>query len=174
MKAAERSNRRQTVGMTVVKETKLPGVGVKHDFRTEDGREIGVLAHKDGRRDIVVYDAVDPDTCSMQVTFNESDARTLAELLGVSQVNAAVEAVQQEIEGLAIEWLTIEENSPLADRTIGDGAFRTRTGVSIVAVIRDSDPHPAPGPDFGLLAHDVIVAVGTVEGLALVRDLLTP
>ncbi len=160
--------------MTVVKETTLPGVGVKHDFQTEDGREVGVLAHKDGRRDIVVYDAVDPDTCSMQVTFTEGDSRTLAELLGVSKVNAAVEAVQQEIEGLAIEWLTIESSSPLAGKTIGDGAFRTKTGVSIVAVIRGSSPHPAPGPDFGLHADDVIVAVGTVEGLALVRDLVAP
>ena len=158
--------------MTVVKETKLPGVGVKHDFNTEDGREIGVLVHRDGRRDIVVYDADDPDTCSMQVTFTDGDSRTLAELLGVSQVNTAVEAVQQEIEGLAIEWLTVEPTSPLAGKTIGDGAFRTKTGVSIVAVIRGADPHPAPGPEFGLHADDVIVAVGTVDGLALVRGLL--
>lgn len=158
--------------MTLVNETKLPGVGVKHDFATEDGREIGVLAHKDGRRDIVVYSADDPDRCAMQVSINENDARTLAELLGVSRVNAAVEAVQQEIEGLAIEWLTIEASSPLAGKTIGDGAFRTKTGVSIVAVIRGSTPHPAPGPSFGLEADDVIVAVGTVEGLALVRELL--
>ncbi|MEL6892813.1 MAG: cation:proton antiporter regulatory subunit [Actinomycetota bacterium] len=160
--------------MTVVNETKLPGVGVKHDFATEDGQEVGVLVHKDGRRDIVVYDAEDPDTCSMQVSMTANDSRTLAELLGVSRVNEAVEAVQQEIEGLAIEWLTIEARSPLADRTIGDGAFRTKTGVSIVAVIRGGEPHPAPGPEFGLQHDDVVVAVGTVEGLALVRDLLAP
>ena len=160
--------------MTVVKETKLPGVGVKHDFRTDDGRDVGVLVHKDGRRDIVVYDAVDPDSCSMQVSLAEGDARTLAEMLGVSQVNAAVEAVQQEVEGLAIEWLTIEPTSPLAGKTIGDGAFRTKTGVSIVAVIRGQTPHPAPGPEFDLEPHDVIVSVGTVEGLALVRELIAP
>ena len=160
--------------MAVVRETKLPGVGVKHDFTTDDGREVGVLVHKDGRRDIVVYSADDPDTCSMQMSLQEGDARTLAEMLGVSQVNAAVEAVQQEIEGLAIEWLTIETASPLAGKTIGDGAFRTKTGVSIVAVIRGSDPHPAPGPSFGLEAHDVIVAVGTVDGLASVRQLIAP
>jgi len=160
--------------MAVVRETKLPGVGVKHDFTTDDGREVGVLVHKDGRRDIVVYSAEDPDTCSMQMSLQEGDSRTLAELLGVSQVNEAVQAVQQEIEGLAIEWLTIEETSPLAGKTIGDGAFRTKTGVSIVAVIRDQDPHPAPGPSFGLEAHDVIVAVGTVEGLASVRQLIAP
>ena len=94
--------------MTEVTETHLPGVGVKHDFTTDDGRDVGVLVHQDGRRDIVVYDADDPDKCSMQMSLSAPDTRTLAELLGASQVNTAVQAVQQEIEGLAIEWLTIE------------------------------------------------------------------
>ena len=160
--------------MTEVTETHLPGVGVKHDFTTNDGRDVGVLAHNDGRRDIVVYDADDPDKCSMQMSLSAPDTRTLAELLGTSQVNTAVQAVQQEIEGLAIEWLTIESDSPSAGRTIGDGEFRTRTGVSVVAVIRDDTPFPAPEPDFGLQAGDVAVCVGTVDGLDRMRDLIAP
>lgn len=157
-----------------MRETQLPGVGVKHDFTTDDGRDVGVLVHKDGRRDIVVYDAVDPDSCSMQVSLSATDTRTLAELLGTSQVNTAVQAVQQEIEGLAIEWLTIDPGSPSADRTIGDGAFRTKTGVSVVAVIRDDTPFPAPDPNFGLHSGDVLVCVGTVEGLDRMRSLVDP
>ena len=160
--------------MTEVRETKLPGVGVKHDFTTADGRDVGVLVHRDGRRDIVVYDAVDPDSCSMQVTFSAPDTRTLAELLGTSQVNTAVQAVQHEIEGLAIEWLTLEPASPSSGRTIGDGEFRTRTGVSIVAVIRNDAPFPAPDPDFGLESGDVLVCVGTTDGLDRVRALIAP
>ena len=160
--------------MTEVTETHLPGVGVKHDFTTDDGRDVGVLAHKDGRRDIVVYDAIDPDKCSMQMSLSATDTRTLAELLGTSQVNTAVQVVQQEIEGLALEWLTIESDSPSADQTIGDGEFRTRTGVSVVAVIRHDRPFPAPGPDFELIAGDVLVCVGTVDGLEQVRDLIAP
>lgn len=158
--------------MTTVRETQLPGVGVKHDFATEDGREVGVLTHRDGRRDVVVYDAEDPDKCAMQITMSANDTRTLGELLGTSQVNAAVQAVQQDIEGLAIEWITIDRDSPVAGTTIADTQMRTRTGVSIVAVIRDHVPHPAPGPEFDLIAHDVVVGVGTIEGLARVRDLV--
>ncbi len=110
----------------------------------------------------------------MQVTLSGPDARTLAELLGTSQVNTAVQAVQHEIEGLAIEWLTIEPDSPSAGRTIGNGEFRTKTGVSVVAVIRDDTPFPAPEPDFGLRAGDVAVCVGTVDGLDRMRDLIAP
>ncbi|MFN3257510.1 MAG: cation:proton antiporter regulatory subunit [Ilumatobacter sp.] len=160
--------------MAVVRETSLPGVGVKHDFQTEDGREVGVLVHRDGRRDIVMYDADDPDRCSARMTFSPADTRTLGELLGTSRVTEAVGAVQQEIEGLAIEWITVEPGSPAVDHTIGDGMYRTQTGSSIVAVLRNETPIPAPGPEFGLLVHDVIVAVGTVEGLASMRALIEP
>ncbi|MFK7919536.1 MAG: cation:proton antiporter regulatory subunit [Ilumatobacter sp.] len=159
--------------MTVVRETQLPGVGVKHDFTSQDGREIGVLVHRDGRRDVVVYDAVDPDSCSMQLSLNADDTRTLAEMLGTSQINTAVQVAQQEIEGLAIEWITVEPESSIGGTTIGDGQFRTKTGSSVVAVIRGEVPHPAPGPEFGLESNDVVVAVGTIDGLHLLRQLIS-
>ena len=63
-------------------------------------------------------------------------------------------------------------SSPASGATIGDGMYRTKTGSSIVAVIRDGKSIPAPGPEFGLLAGDVVVAVGTVEGLAAMRELI--
>lgn len=158
--------------MTSVRETKLPGVGVRHDFTTEAGVPMGVLVHRDGRREIMVYDGSDPDSCTSLVTLSPADTRTMNELLGGSQVTEAVAAVQQEIEGLAIEWLHLEADSPAVGRTIGDGAYRTRTGASVVAVIRDSTSIPAPGPDLELLANDTVVAVGTSEGLANLRGLL--
>ena len=85
---------------------------------------------------------------------------------------AAVQAVQQEIEGLTIEWLTIADDSPVAGRTIGDGAFRTRTGVSVVAVIRDEGAIPAPEPGFEPRVDYVIVCVEINDGLARVRQLV--
>jgi K+:H+ antiporter subunit KhtT len=160
--------------MAEVRETKLPGVGVRHEFTTEDGADIGVLVHHDGRREILVYDSDDPDTCSSLVSLSAADTRTVSELLGASRVTEAVTAVQQEIEGLAIEWIELTPSSPASNATIGDGMYRTKTGASIVAVIRDGQSIPAPGPEFGLLAGDVIVAVGTTEGLAAMRELVRP
>lgn len=162
----------QTGSMAEVRETKLPGVGVRHEFTTEDGDDIGVLVHHDGRREILVYDSDDPDKCSSIVALSAADTRTVTELLGASRVTEAVAAVQQEIEGLAIEWIELAPTSPASGATIGDGMYRTKTGSSIVAVIRDGQSIPAPGPEFPLLTGDVIVAVGTVEGLAQMRDLI--
>ena len=36
-------------------ETKLPGIGVRHDFLTDGGRRVGVVSHRNGSRDLVVF-----------------------------------------------------------------------------------------------------------------------
>ncbi len=160
--------------MDEVSETKLPGVGVRHEFTTDDGREVGVLVHHDGRREILIYDTDDPDACTSLVSLSASDSRTMSELLGASQVAETVAAVQQDIEGLSIEWIDLGASSPVAGTSIGEGRYRTRTGASIVAVIRQSESVPAPGPDFSFQPGDVVVAVGTAEGLASLRSLFLP
>jgi TrkA domain protein len=158
--------------MAAVRETKLPGVGVRHEFTTNDGQDVGVLVHHDGRREILVSDTDDPDACTSLVRLTPDDTRTMSELLGASQVTEAVEAVQQQIEGLAIEWVEIEPTSSAVGTTIGDGQFRTRTGASVVAVIRAGQSVPAPGPEFAFAADDVVVAVGTADGVESLRTLL--
>ncbi len=158
--------------MKEVRETHLPGVGVRHEFDTETGQRVGVIVHRDGRREIVVYDRQDPDACSSLVELSSGDTRTMAELLGASQVTEAVAAVRHDIKGLSIEWIELPSSSPAIGMSIGQGEYRTRTGASIVAVMRDDLSVPAPEPDFAFQAGDVVVAVGTVEGLASLRALL--
>ncbi|MFP5319353.1 MAG: cation:proton antiporter regulatory subunit [Acidimicrobiia bacterium] len=158
--------------MAEVTEIRLPGVGVRHEFTTSSGERLGVLAHRSGRREIVVYHRDDPDAASTILHLSPDDTRTLAELLGASQVSEAVMTVQQELEGLAIDWITLPEHSGFAGATIAEGQFRTRTGASIVAVMRGDTTIPAPGPEHRFEPGDVAVAVGTMEGLAQLRDLL--
>lgn len=160
--------------MAIVRETKLPGVGVRQEFTTSDGVLVGVLQHHDGRHDVLVYDRDDPDVCTSMLQLDDSDTRTLAELLGAAQLTEGLGAVQQQIEGLAIEWIGLTANSDAVGATIGDGMYRTRTGSSIVAVLRSDTSIPAPGPEFGFEAGDLVVAVGTTDGLAALRALLAP
>ena len=158
--------------MPDVTETPLPGVGVRHEFTTSTGERLGVLSHRSGRRELVVYDPRDPDTARTVLHLDRDDTRTLAELLGATQVSEALTAVQQQVEGLAIDWITLPTDSRLATATIAEGEFRTRTGASIVAVLRGDTTFAAPGPDHRFEPGDVVVAVGTAEGLAQLRRLL--
>lgn len=159
--------------MAQVRETQLPGVGVRHEFTTDSGQDLGVISHRGGRKEILIYDRDDPDACSGVVHLTEGDTRTLSELLGASQVTHSLAAVEQHIEGLAIDWIPIAAGSTFDGRSIADGMFRTRTGVSVVAVVRDADTVAAPRPDFVFNAGDTAVCVGTDEGLSDVRALLT-
>ena len=155
-----------------VNETPLPGVGLRYDFTTRSGREIGVVSHRAGRRDLVIYDRKDPDTCQEVVQLSGEEAETLAEILGIARITGRLAELQQRIEGLAIDWLEIPAGSAYAGRPLGDTQARSRTGTSIVAVLRGEEAIPAPGPETPLRAGDTVVVVGTPHGIAALTDLL--
>ncbi len=152
--------------MAEVSETTLPGVGVRYDFVSSEGIRIGVLVHRTGRRDLLVYSADDPDACVAQLNFDPDDARTLAELLGASRIAESMVAVQQDIEGLSIDWIKIDEGSEWAGKKLSEAGVHTQTGVSIVALIGDDHVVAAPGADDVLRPGYTAVAVGSPEGLA--------
>ena len=131
-----------------------------------------MLVHHDGRREILVYDQEDPDACASVIKLNHDETRTLAELLGATQVAEEVSEIQHSVDGQSIAWIQVPEGGPVAGSTIGAEAYRTRTGASIVAVIREGEPVPAPEPDFVLAARDLIVAVGDSGGLDELRSLV--
>jgi TrkA domain protein len=155
-----------------VNETPLPGVGLRYDFTTRSGRQIGVISHRGGRRDLLVYDRGDPDTCTEFVQLTDEEADALAEILGAARIAGRLAELQQHIEGLAIDWLEIPTGSPYAGRPLGDTQARSRTGTSIVAVLRGEEAIPAPGPDTPLHAGDTAVVVGTPKGIAALTRLL--
>jgi len=157
--------------MTEVTETQLPGIGVRHEFTTSGGERVAVLVHRTGRREIAVYDRADPDSSKTVLHLSADDTRVLAELLGSSPVSEAVAGVQQ-LEGISIDWIRIQPGAVQAGKTIGEGELRTRTGSSVVAVVRGDGTLPAPGPEVVLEADNVVVAVGTPDGLRQLRALL--
>lgn len=151
--------------MADIRETELPGVGVRYEFTTAGGRRVGVVAHRSGRRELFVGSADDPDATIQVIDLDLEDSRTLADLLGVPQVAQHLTELQQRVEGLVIDWLPLDEDSPYAARTLGETRTRTRTGVSVVAIIRGDEAIAAPGPDTRLEAGDYLVVVGTQRGV---------
>lgn len=158
--------------MARIEQTNLPGVGLRYDFATDTGQRIGVIHHRTGRRELFVCPAEDPDQPIASIHLSEDDAHSLVDTLGGSQVVENLSHLQQHVEGLAIDWLVVEPGTAYAGKTIGDARIRTRTGVSAVAVIREDQPYPAPGPEFQLLEGDTLVVVGTPDGIRLVSDIL--
>src|SRR5689334_6830730 len=149
--------------MAGVTETKLPGVGVRYDFRTAAGVPVGVLVHRSGRRDVMVYSKRDPSATDLTLGLDAEDAHTLAELLGATRVGEQLAAVQQDIEGLTIDWIRVEPGAEWADQSLSAAAVHTITGVSVVAIVGPRGAIVAPGADDVLTAGATTVAIGTKE-----------
>jgi TrkA domain protein len=158
--------------MTRIEETKLPGVGVRHEFATRAGARIGVISHRTGRRELLVYGAEDPDACSEVVRLDEEEGHALADLLGGTTIAEHVQDVQQQVEGLTIDWLKVQRTSQAVGQPIAARAARHDTGAFIVAVLRAGETIPAPGGEFVLQAGDTAVVVGTGEGIAKLAAIL--
>ena len=158
--------------MSEIREVKLPGVGVRYEFDTAERKHIGVISHRTGLREVYVASHDDPDEFRRVLELSPDDARTLAELLGATRVAQQLAELQQRIEGLVIDWLPIREDSAYVGGTIGDARIRTRTGVSVVAIVRGDEAVPAPGPEQLLSSGDYLVVVGTPRGVEQLVELL--
>ena len=158
--------------MASVEETRLPGIGIRFDFVTDSGVRIGVLVHRTGLRELLVYREDDADECAIAVDMAADEARTLAEMLGASQIVAQLETLNREIDGLAYDSIVVDADAEWAGLSLRDAAVHTRTGTSIVAIMCDSGTIAAPGADDTLDAGATVVAVGSTEGIRKLSERL--
>lgn len=154
-----------------LRETKLPGVGIQHDFDLENGSRVGVITHHSGRRDFLIFSQSDPDMCSTSLQLTEDEARTLGEMFGASQVANSIAHMEEIVGGMSIDWMPISEEWICTGKTLAEMRF-SKTGVLIVAVVRDNQTIPTPMGDFTIQAGDTLVVVGTPEGISAAHDVL--
>lgn len=148
-----------------VDETDLPGFGVRKDFMTQSGRRLGVVTHRDGGTELIVSAWDDPDTCQASIPLTADEATTLGNLLGGQRIVMQLTEEHREVPGISTRQFHIAPESPYRDQPMGTAAIRTRTNTSIVAIMREGEVLAAPGPDVVLRTGDLVVAVGTEEGL---------
>jgi TrkA domain protein len=148
-----------------VERAELPGIGVRHDIVTDEGRRLSVLNLRDGGRELALADEDDPDRASETIALSDDEAIALSEVLGGSLILTQLAGLREQAAGLSIEQIPLRADSPYVGHPLGDTKARTRTRCSIVAIVRDSEVLPAPGPADLLHSGDTIVAVGTRDGL---------
>jgi TrkA domain protein len=155
-----------------VKEVLLPGVGLRYEFDNRDGDRIGVIARRTGDFEVVVYAATDPDQARPVFRLTDEEADALAQILGAPRIVERFADLTKEVPGLEAGQVEVAAGSPFADRALGETRARTRTGASIVAIVRDEEVLASPGPGEQLHAHDVLVVIGTEDGIAGVRQIV--
>ncbi|MFD0366285.1 cation:proton antiporter regulatory subunit [Nocardia sp. GCM10030253] len=156
-----------------VEVTPLPGIGVRKDFSIKSGhRRIGVIDRRDGTIDLILSKADNPDVTD-QLHLSANEAAALANLLGAPQLVARLRAEHRELEGINTRQFPILRGSPYDARMLSETEMRTRTKASIVAVMRAGQVIASPGPEFMFASGDLLVIVGTADGLDAAAEILS-
>lgn len=143
----------------------LPGIGVRHDILTEEGRRISVVNLREGGREFAIADEDDPDRAGEAIELTDDESTALSEILGGSLILTQLAGLPEQVPGLFIEQIPVRADSKYVGRPLGDTRARTRTRCSIVALMGEAGVIPAPEPADILHAGDTLVVVGTREGL---------
>ncbi len=155
-----------------VNEILLPGVGLRYEFTNSDGDRIGIIARRTGDFELVAYTEDDPDEGRPLFRLTSEEADTLAEILGAPRIAERFADLTKEVPGLRADQVEVPATSPHAGHPLGHTRARTRTGASIVAIVRGEDVIASPGPAEVIRAGDVLVVIGTHEGIVGVRQLI--
>jgi TrkA domain protein len=155
-----------------IKEVLLPGVGLRYEFDVRDGDRIGVVARRSGEFEVVLYSRDDPDQARPAFRLTGEEAEALAQILGAPRIAERFADLTREVPGLDAGQVDIREGSPFVDRPLGDTRARTRTGASIVAIVRGDEVLASPGPAEMLRQGDVLVVIGTHEGISGVEQIV--
>lgn len=152
-----------------VHEVLLPGVGLRYEFDNSAGDRIGVIAKRAGDFEVVLYAREDPDCAQPLFHLNVEEADALAQILGAPRIAERFADLTHEVPGLDAGQVAVQSGSPYAEHPLGDARVRTRTGASIVAIVREEEVLPSPGPADMLHSGDVLVVIGTADGITQVE-----
>ena len=152
---------------------RLPGVGVKWSMTPAGGSRITVIQHNDGDRELYIHRRARDEEPAVVLELHDDEARQLGALLGGAYERPKiVEELEMALGELLIEWVRVPDDSPAIGRSLADCAFRARTGITIIAILREPEPVTGAQPQDVIQAGDTLVTVGKAGQYKAFRDLL--
>ena len=107
------------------------------------------------------------------IHIEDDEARQLGAVIGGAYERPkVVEELEMALGELAIEWVPVPEGSPAIGHSLAECAFRARTGITIIAILREPEPVTGAQPGDVVLEGDVLVAVGKAGQYPAFRRLL--
>ena len=159
--------------MDELTQTRLPGIGIKFGLGLAHGGRIAVIQHNDGVREVYFFRRRDDDEPSAVIHLEDDEARQLGAVIGGAYERPkVVEDLEMAFGELAIEWVPVPDGSPAIGHSLADCAFRARTGITIIAILREPEPVTGAQPGDVVQEGDVLVAVGKAGQYPAFRRLL--
>ena len=154
-------------------ETRLPGIGVKYGFRMSEGGRLAIVLHNDGTREIYFFRHEQADEPSAVIRLDDDEARQLGAVIGGAYERPKiVEDLEMALGELTIEWVPVPDDSPLIGKTLAECGFRAKTGITVIAMLREPEPVAGAQPSDIVQQGDTLVTVGKLGQYAQFRKLL--
>ena len=155
-----------------LRETRLPGVGVKYSFDLSSGARLAVILHNDGQRELYYFRG-GADEPSGVIRLDDDEARQLGAVIGGAYERPKiVEELEMALGDLLIEWVPVPDSSPAIGLSLADCGFRAKTGVTIIAILREPEAVSGAQPDDVIAQGDTLVTVGKAGQYGAFRRLL--
>ncbi|HEX2427556.1 MAG TPA: TrkA C-terminal domain-containing protein [Gaiellaceae bacterium] len=156
-----------------LRETRLPGVGVKYTLRTAHGGKLAVILHVDGQREIYYYERASDEEPTAVIELHDDEARQLGAVIGGAYERPRiVEELEMALGELQIEWIDVPDDSPAIGKTLAECGLRAKTGVTVIAILREPEPISGAQPGDVIERGDTLVAVGKAGQFTEFRRLL--
>jgi TrkA domain protein len=156
-----------------LRETRLPGVGVKYGFSLADGGRLAIILHNDGARELYYFRRAHDDEPRAVIRLDDDEARQLGAVIGGAYERPKiVEDLEMALGDLLIEWVAVPDTSPWIGKTLAECGFRAKTGITIIAILREPEPVTGAQPHDVLQTGDTLVTVGKAGQYAAFRKLL--
>jgi TrkA domain protein len=156
-----------------LRETRLPGVGFKFTLTTAHGGRVVVILHNEGLREIYSFRRTDDEEPQAVIALEDDEARQLGAVIGGAYERPKiVEELEMAFGELSIEWVQVPDTSPAIGRTLAECGFRARTGITIIAILREPESVSGAQPHDVIEKGDVLVTVGKLGQYAPFRKLL--
>jgi TrkA domain protein len=155
-----------------LRETRLPGVGVKYTLPLVGGARLSVILHNDGQRELYYFGHGDEEPRAV-IRLDDNEARQLGAVIGGAYERPKiVEELEMALGELNIEWVTVPDSSPWIGKSLGECAFRRKTGVTVIAILREPEPVSGAQAEDRIQQGDTLVTVGKAGQYGEFRRLL--
>lgn len=157
-----------------IRESILPGIGMKYQIDAASGDRMVIVIHDDGRRELYHFSYEDHEQSISMVTLEDQEARQLAALVGgMVYKPKQLESVEMAFDDLTIEWYRIDPHFACIGKSIGELDIRQNSGASVIAIMdKRNGKQVNPGSDCILNAEATVVAVGERDQQKRFKQLL--
>jgi TrkA domain protein len=156
-----------------LRETRLPGIGVKYTLRLHGGARLAVILHNDGIREIYYFRHTADDEPRAVIPLDDDEARQLGAVIGGAYERPKiVDDLEMALGELTIEWMPVPDTSPWIGKSLAEAGFRAKAGITIIAILREPEPVVGAKPEDVIQQGDTLVTVGKAGSYAAFRRLL--